>query len=267
MSYFGIDGATVNTTDYLIEVAKGNVAGASLINKFGANTALASSYEPVSIGGIYRTQQVGSAQTLRVKAGNVNDTAAGLGAREITIEGLDATGALQTASVATAGGSASANFSGTWIRVFRAYVSASGVYATQGGGSHAGDIVVEDSTGTFDWLTIDATSFAKGQSQIACYSVPLGFTAFVLDYSVTMNANKTVDFTFFKRENILETAAPYSAMRLAFQEIGLTQPFNRKFSDPLVFPELTDVGVMAQGQQSPEVTADFNILLIDNTTL
>ena len=253
--------AYIGSTDYLIEVAKGNIAGASLINKFGANFSVGGNYAPVSIGGIYQTPQVAGAVTLRVKAGNANDTAAGTGAREITIQGLDATGALQTESVATAGTSASSNFAGTWTRVFRAWVSASGTYATSAAGSHTAAIVIE-STAPADWATIDATNFPKGQSQIAAYTVPLGFTAYLLDYVLTIDSGKSVDFILFKRENILETAAPYSAMRTVLQSRGLAAPLTRKFRDPIRFEALTDIGFMAKGSGTPEVTADFNILLI-----
>ena len=253
--------AYIGSTEYLIEVAKGNIAGASIIHKFGANFALGGNYAPVTIGGIYQTPQVAGAVTLRVKAGNTNDTAAGSGAREITIQGLDATGALQTASVATAGTSASANFTGTWLRVFRVWVSASGTYASSIAGSHNSAIVIE-STAPTNYATIDATSFPKGQSQIGAYTVPLGFTAYLLDYASTVDSTKSVDFIFFKRENILETAAPYTAMRTVFQNRGQENSFTRRFLEPIKFEALTDIGVMGKGSGTPEVTVDFNLLLI-----
>ena len=46
-------------------------------NKFGDNTAVGTSYVPITGNGIYRTPQVSGATTLRVKAGgDANDTAA-----------------------------------------------------------------------------------------------------------------------------------------------------------------------------------------------
>lgn len=251
------------TPDYLIEVAKGNVPNASIINKFGINLSLSNSYVPVSVGAIYRTPQVSGAVTLRIRAGNVNDDVAGSGARQITVQGLSATGALQTETIDTAGTSASANIDGTWIRVFRAWVSASGTYATQSAGSHAADIVIED-TGGNAWGTISSTNFAKGQSQIGAYTVPLGYTAYLIDYVITMDTGKTVDTCFFKRENILETAAPYTAMRLLFQETGLTTNFFREFPDPVRIPALTDVGFMAKGATTPVIAVNFNLLLIED---
>lgn len=256
MSYFG-------STDYLIEVSKGNISGASLINKFGANISLSSSYVPISINGIYQTPQASAPETLFVKSNSANDTAGGVGAREVTIEGIAADGSLQTASVATNGISNSANFAGTWIRIFRIYVSESGTYATTSNQSHVGSIQVRSATSGV-WGVIDNTSIAKSQSQIGAYTVPLGHTAYLLDYTVTLDSGKKVDFAFFSRENILQTSAPYSAMRLNFQEIGLAAPFTRRFPDPVKFPELTDIGFLAKGATTPSVTVDFNILLIEN---
>ena len=77
--------------DFLIEVSKGNIAGHSLVHKFGKNEDVGATFEPLTIGGVYQTLQPAAATTLRVKAGNANDTAAGTGAREVTVQGLDET--------------------------------------------------------------------------------------------------------------------------------------------------------------------------------
>ena len=104
----------------------------TLVHKFGHNAAVGTSYEPISAGGIYRSPQVSGATAVRVKAGNVADTAAGLGAQAVTVQGLDETGALAEETLVTAGTSASAPGTITFIRIFRAFVSASGVYASTG---------------------------------------------------------------------------------------------------------------------------------------
>jgi len=189
--------------DFLIEVSKGNIAGHSLVHKFGKNEDVGTTFEPLSIGAVYQTPQPAAATVLRVKAGNVNDTAAGTGAREVTIQGLDETGAVQEEALATAGASAGAAGSITFIRVFRAFVSSSGTYATAAADSMAADIVVENGGGGTDWLTIEMPDIGRGQSQIGVYSVPLGKTAYVFSYIMTTDSSKAVDFLFFRREGIL----------------------------------------------------------------
>ena len=251
------------TQDFLIEVAKGNVSGHSLVHKFGKNEDVGATFEPLSIGGVYQTMQPAGAVVLRVKAGNAVDTAAGDGAREVTIQGLDETGALQTEALPTAGESAGASGSITFIRVFRAYVSSSGTYAAAGTDSMAADIVIE-SEAPADWLTIEKPDVGRGQSQIGQYSVPLGKTAYVMDYLLTTDSNKSVDFLFFKRESILDAAAPYQARRTVIEEIGVQGHLNGTFAGAQSYPELTDMGWMCKAAAAAEVTVDFSILLVDD---
>lgn len=251
---------------YLIEVSKGNIPGASLVHKFGRTDGAGTGFAPVSVGNVYQTPQVAGRTTLRVKSGgNANDTAAGTGAREVSLQGLDQTGALVTETLATAGASASSVTTTTFIRLFRFYVSESGTYASAVAGSHSSDIVIENGTGGTDWGTIDSTGFARSQTEIGVYTVPLGKTAYILDYTLTSDGNKTFDFLFFKRESILDAAAPYEAMRLQFEGVGIQGGTSQDFPDPIKFNELTDVGFMVKVPSgTADITVTFNILLIDN---
>jgi hypothetical protein len=249
------------------QITAGLAPGWTSVHKFGRHLGVGTSFVPVSIGGIYRTPQVAGATALRVKAGNANDTAAGTGAREITLIGLDETGAEVTEALATAGGSASSNSSATFIRLYRAYVSASGTYATASAGSHSADIVIENAAGSEDWLTISSTDFPRSQSEVASYSVPLGFTAYVTNIIVSVESTKPADFLMFQRQNILETAAPYSAMRVVLEMGGVD---GEEIITPNLsygpFPALTDIGFMCKaGASTPEVDVDFEILLWDGT--
>jgi len=141
-------------------------------HKFGRDESVDTTFKPVCIGGVWPTPTTSNATPLRIKAGgNANDTAAGSGAREITVIYLDTNLAVQTETLATAGASASSYTSGNVFRLLRAYVSASGTYASASGGfSHSASITLESSSE--DWATIDATDIVRAQSQIACYTVP-----------------------------------------------------------------------------------------------
>ena len=263
MSNFG-------STDFLIEVAKGNIPGHSIVHKFGHNDNVSTTLAPVSLGGIYRTPQVGSATPLRIKAGNVNDTAAGTGAREVILQGLDKTGAEIFVPLATAGAVASANSAEDFIRFHRGWVSASGTYATAIAGSHAGDIVIENAAGTEDWGIIDASAiFPKAQTEIGAYSVAVGHTAFVLRASTFTDSSKITSTLFFKRNGILQVAPPYEAMRLVFDQtlegdhsdIHIRSALNN-FEGPC------DLGVMAAiDVGTASVHVDIEILVVDNNFL
>lgn len=252
--------------DFFTEVQKGNVANHSMVHKFGHNEAVGTTLAPITSLGTYPTPQVASATTLRVKAGgNANDTAAGTGAREITLQGLDETGALVEESIATAGASASTATTTTFVRLFRAYVSSSGTYATETTASHAATITIENGAGGTDWATIDLNGFGLSQTTIGAYTVPLGKTAYLLGYKINAESTKVVDGIFFQRQSILDTAAPYEAMRIVFEISGLTDYRSHDFTAPIAFPELTDIGFMAKvSTGTADVDVDFEILLVDN---
>lgn len=251
-----------------LDVARSNATGLSSIKKFGRNPSVGTSYEPVSLGGIYRTPQSGSATTLRIKAGgNANDTAAGSGAREITIIGTDETFTEVSETLATNGASASSSTTTTFTRVYRAFVSSSGAYASSSAGSHSGDIVVENTAGTEDWFTIDATNFPKGQSEIGAYTVPAGVSGYVKLRNLSIDSGKTVDMVFFQRGNCDETAAPYTAMRAQSVVSGVSGGSIEVFGDtdvpfgPYVGP--TDIGFMAKvSTGTASVSCEFEIFIV-----
>lgn len=253
-------------SDYGTDVGAGLNTDRSVVNKFGLAFSLTTSYTPVSIGRVYQTPQVASATTLRIKSGgNANDTAAGSGAREVTLEGVDETGAFVTEALATAGASASSATTATFLRLFRAYVSSSGTYASAAAGSHSAAITIENGSGGTDWATIDATSFPKGQSQIGVYTVPLGKVGYLREYhlNVTTSGAKTVDFIMFQRQNILETSAPYSGMRAIHELIGVGDTVDFEYKIPVKLPALTDFGFMAKGASTPDASVEFTIELVD----
>lgn len=252
-----------------LNITAGRIGGTTVVHKFGADLATPTTFTPISRGGVYVMRQVAGAATVRIKAGgNANDTAAGSGARGVTINGLDETGAEVTETVATAGTSASSATTATFIRVFRAWVSTAGTYATVSGatsGSQAADIVIEDSSGTEDWATIPLHVFGMAQTTIGCYSVPLGKTAYVQSLLLQVDTNKTVDFMFYTRANILETAAPYTALRMRFGAFGVADNISLQPETPLGgYAALTDILFMARvGAGTGICAVDYEIILED----
>jgi hypothetical protein len=238
----------------------------SVVHKFGRSVTIGTSFAPLSIGNVYQTPQVAGATTLRVKAGNTNDTAAGSGAQAVKLYGIDETGALVEETLATAGTSASSTTSATFIRLFRAYVSAAGAYATPTAGGMAADIVIENGAGGTDWATISSADFDRGQSQIGCYTVPLGKTAYVqqIDVSVDIKAAKPVSLLLMQRRNILQTAAPYSTWRLVEEFDGIETEMHMTENVPLgPFPALTDLVWFAKASATSGCEVNTAIMLVD----
>lgn len=251
--------------DIKYELAEGLADGRYPISKFGHNELVATTYEPIASGGVYRTPKASQAVQLRIKAGgDAGDDAAGLGAREVTVQGLDQTGALVTEAIATNGALASLNTSATFMRMFRMWVSKSGVYGAVDQASHIADIVIEDAGGTEDWGTIRLNGYGLGQSTICAYTVPLGHTAYKEFINAHVEGNKTVDIIFLTRESILDESPPYKAMRVLQRWIGLQDEMEETPPVPDEIPELTDIIMMAKSAQAAEVSACFRLVLVED---
>lgn len=246
--------------DYLIEVARGNVNGHSLVHKFGRNDAIPNgTWAFVSQLG-HTAWPLAAATTVRVKAGgDVADTAAGNGAREITIQGIDSTGVESSEAVATAGALVSAATTTSFWRVHRAWVSAVGAY----GVGNTDDVVIENSGGGTDLLQITDD---EGQSQFAGYTIPIGKMAYLLSVHITVDAGKAADIRIFTRDDITDTIAPMASKRLKlFFDGVLGDMVYKPLSPELSLNALTDIWVEARGGGViSQVSADFELLMVDD---
>jgi hypothetical protein len=249
--------------DFYFEVSQGDVENYTMVHHFGRNAAVGTTYVPITDDGIYRTLQPVSAIALRIKAGgDANDAAAGTGARKITLEGLDANGDIVTEEITTNGISVSSPTTATFIRLYDAYVSESGTYATSTVGSHSGDITIED-TDDNEWAVIDSTDFPRSQSEIGAYSIPEGFDGYFLEAEIFTDSTKTTDLIFFKREGILDASPPYESMRILFEERISGGESSWKPTAPIKLTGPADIGFLAKVDTNPaEVDVDFELMLV-----
>lgn len=252
--------------DWHYRLSAGRIPNKESVFVFGRNTNVGTSlYEPISDTGTYWTPQISGASTLYVSSSSANDTAAGTGAREITIEGINAAGELVSDSVATNGTTASSATSNSYIRVLKAYVSASGTYGTQSSPSHIGTITVRDSTANGTRAQISSTGFARGSSQIGVYTIPTGKRGYIEYLSMSVDSNKTATIAMFKRKSILQTAAPYEAIQVVCEFPGVTG--NTEFAPSAPINNLIgpcDIGFMGIGiQNAAEISVAFELILVD----
>ena len=248
--------------EYMIEVQKGNVPGASIVHKFGRNAAVPNgTFEGVNqLSAAFNF--LTAATTVRIKSGgNAADATAGAGAQVITIEGLDNTGAFASENLATNGASASGNTTTSFWRVFRVYIGdgAAGTY----GGANVGDIVLENSGGGTDLIMI---ATGEGQSQYGAYAIPTGKTGYLMGVKVQADASKAADFKLCVRNDLTDVTTPYSPRRIKFYWDGVLGSDNLMGNSPLLMIQpLSDIWMEAQGGGAiTEVSVDFEILLIDD---
>jgi len=255
--------AYIGNREFLIEVAKGNVAGHSLVHKFGRNSAVTTTLVPITSSAIYQTPT--SAASLEIVSTSSSDDGVGSGARVVTIEGIDANGDFQTQDV-TMDGTVAAAVTGTWLRVFRMYVKDSGTYATQSASSHVGTITLRVSGGGATWGVINLEgTFGLGQSLIGAYTVPSGKTAYILNMNISIEGAKKVDCFFFKRENITDITGSFSPMRVQNVYTGLEGTIQLEHKTNEAYSAGTDIGFLGKTTSGTSgASVEFELLLVDN---
>ena len=249
--------------DFHLEVAKGNIARHSLVHKFGAGN-LDVTMKPVTGLGIYQTPTL--AKSLEIISDNAADNVAGIGAREITITGLDADWNEITQTIVP-NGLNPVVIPTNLIRMYRWFVSKSGTYADSANGSHQGNLTIREAGGGANWDQIKNTPIATGQSQIGVYTVPIGKTAYLRGKLIFTDTAKTADIYMYERRNANDVAAPFTgAMRISEREVGVQGGFDHHFKAPkggIVGP--CDIGFMGKvSSGTAECSVEFEILLVDN---
>lgn len=239
-------------------IYKGDLYQFDTVQKFGKNAAVPNgSFAPIVLGGDLNF--LTAADTVRVKAGgNAADTAAGAGARSVTIQGLDANGIEISETVATAGASASSSTARSFLRVYRAWVETAGTY----GSANTGLVTIE-STGGTELIEIGAE---EGQTQFCCYTIPAGYNAYIMGLFASVDAGKAADIAVYTRNDITTTSAPVKAKRLKYYIDGLLGDINIESRVPIAtLDEMTDVWVEAQGSGAiTEASANLEIVLIES---
>lgn len=260
-----VDGGILSY-DFLINVSRGNVPGYSLIHKFGSGP-ISTTLVPIAPDLHYETPT--TAVALEIVSSDAADAQNGAGARQITVVGLNASWEEVTQVVSThaTDGTIAVSIPTSLIRLYRWYVSSSGTYATIAAGSHVGTLTIRVAGGGATWSTIGISPFPIGQSEIGCFTVPLGKTAYLLSKNIFVEGTKPADVYFFQRTNANDITTPYSgAMRLVDHEVGIDGPISLQSVSPKgPFVGPCDLGFMAKvATTAAVVSVEFELLLIDN---
>jgi len=252
-------GSPVPTSDflYLSAVSAGAVTGTRSVFKFGFNADINGSEETIwDYGGIY--EHPAAAIQMSVSSSSVDDTAAGTGARTVSVAGLDAN-YNEISEIVTLNGQTSVLTSASFLRVNRAFVVSAG-----SGGTAAGEIYI--GTGVVS-AGVPATVYAyiplgDNQTLMAVWTVPAGYTGYLLKGNIgtgTANINQYITARLVQRPfgSVFRTAAKITLQR---GEINLDFVF------PVPFAEKTDIEVRAFSSGANNlVFADFFIIYVANS--
>jgi hypothetical protein len=227
--------------------------------KWGINEAVGNgTHEDIwAEGGTYPILE--TATTVRIAAGGDGaDTAAGAGAREITIEGLDENWNEATETLATNGTAASTSTTTTFIRVNRVYVSDCGTF----GGSNTGIIRVQDTAATIG--TLAHIPAGLGNTFQAIVAVPAGKTVYVTKVNTSVGESDSADVRLWKVSDGA-LATPCKQYESVTADFSGFQP--DKLETYFRFTERETIGwdaVRITGSGSARVSVEFDYVLVDN---
>jgi hypothetical protein len=255
MSYLG-------DKDFLIEVAKGNVAGHSLVHKFGRNPDVDTGTVPEDIwftGGLMNWPT--SAAVVSVVSDDANDDGnptTNTGAQTLTIEGLDAS-FNELSETITLNGVGAVTTSASFIRVSRAFVATTGTYH----GNNEGTLV-----GTISGATQFTIGPGLGQTQVGRYTVPNGKTAYLLFTAISVDEKKSgATVQLFQNPLADDTSQPFSgAQRMVIEFDTISGQETLPFGSPRSFAGKTDLWfeIPTVGADNTPVDVDFELLLVDD---
>lgn len=229
-----------------LAIAKGEVNGHTFQHKFGAVPAM-SQNQTGTVWDVndtkYPWSAFSTAGVLTIPAVNASDNL-----KSVVIIGLDANYVEQLEIVQVLSASA-VTTTKTFIRVYRAYM-------TDGSSTNVGQINIQKGG-----VTVARISAAKGQTLMAIYTVPAGYTGFLTQGVCTCQAGADATGDMFVRYFGNE------AFRVghSFEVSGNGGQYNYKFDVPLPIPEKTDIDVRATVRSNnARITAAFDLILMKN---
>lgn len=243
--------------DESINIARGLYKGVTHVTKFGRNPDIGGAPETIWMhGGIYT--YLTTASTLFIHSAVTSDSAAGTGARTVTIQGLDANFNFIEETVTVNSDVAT---TASFLRVYRAFIATAGSSTTNEGTLIISTLVNGGGTVLADIGVIGlGTTYGLGQSQLGIYTIPAGKTGYLTQWNIGIGGyNDSATATLLTRE--LDGDAPFRSRDIMDVPGG---HHTRKYTVPIALPEKTDVEVRAIASTGTNVSTTFDIILRDN---
>jgi hypothetical protein len=185
-----------------------------------------------------------------VESNNESNTSTAQDGDTVEIQGLDGNYNLQIETVTISGSSATTinNFK----RVFRArFIAATGF------DPNTKRILIKSGVTTVAKILEDL-----GQTLMSVYTIPAGFTGYLMRLDVTAQGTATGSFKLFARPG---GVGSFQLKHVA-EVNGVGGPYQLEYPIPQSFPEKTDIDArMHTFSNNGRYTCTFDILLVDNT--
>ena len=237
-------GGGVGNYPYFLQVSRGLVPGHKRVFKFGYNGLIQNVEETIwDVGGIYAYPSSAVTMTATSASGATDSGV------KVTIQGLD-TNYDELSEEVTLNASGTATTTGSFLRVYRAFVSS--------GTASAGNITITNSSTTYAFIDSN-----DQQTLMALWTVPAGYTAYLFQIDTTaftIQNNKVATIRMITRElsGVFRTQQKFDLFEGSYhQDITCPQPI----------PEKTDIEFRAIADSSNadlRVSTTFDIIYIEN---
>lgn len=236
--------------DFRFSVATGKIAGLSMREVYGFNPDINGTLELIwGTGGNFPYPT--SAQTISIVSTSVEDDLTGTGVREVQIEYLDASFNTQVVEVEMDGTSA--------VQVATDFFRLQDVRALKVGstGAAVGAITVY-----YGVNTIATISAGQNEARSCLFTIPAGYTGYVVGASISASKGGDLSFQFEYRDASASDNPFITGNQLDIFEQGTYFDLPTYF----VIPEKYDVRVRAYSLQSSNIkaSATYHVILRNN---
>ena len=250
----------VSVSSFVVEVAKGNVPGHSIVNKFGHSATAVAGDDIWSGGGVYGFYPT-VAQSLEVLSTSTeDDMTTGDGTWTICVYGLDGNFDLQQEEIEL-NGQGVVVIPGTWLRIYRIICLTGG--AT---GTNEGTITVRIAAAG---ATAGVVAAGDGQTQMAIYTIPNNRTGYFVKGYVSL-ANNTFQgesgsFQWLLRLNNGVTGQWSVNGSVGLNNVGSSHWIYEYGLPAGPLPKKTDIRIkMNAATDTMDATGGFDILLVED---
>jgi len=250
------------TEPFELQVARGQISWHYPLFKFGNNTTVGDSLETIwAEGGLY--SYLTAATVLKVSSSSTDDTSAGTGARTVQLYGLDAD-YNEINELVTLNGQTAVNTTQSFLRIYRMVVRSAGSGGANAGVIYAGTGTVTTGVPANVYASVNGITGAN-QSLMALWTVPAGYTAYLLQYDVSNGTSSQTPAVC----KLILAVRPYGEVFQSKDVKSLTTGMHVEeiFALPVKIEEKSDIEVRAissSNSVSFDISAAFEIIYIKN---
>ena len=245
-----------------LQVARGQIPGHYGLFKFGNNATVGDSLETIwAEGGLY--SYLTAATVLKVSSSSTDDTSAGTGARTVQLYGLDGD-YNEINELVTLNGQTAVNTTQSFLRINRMIVRSAGSGGANAGVIYAGTGTVTTGVPANVYASVNGVT-GSNQSLMALWTVPAGYTAYLLQYDVSNGTSSQTPAVC----KLILAVRPYGEVFQSKDVKSLTTGMHveETFPIPQIFTEMSDIEVRAissSASVSFDISAAFEIVYIKN---